>query len=125
MQFDIELQGFDEIINAIDKLIDNTDEVVENSLKKGGQILLNKMRDTVPVDTGRLKNSLEISNLKTDADGIRYISVGDVHSKSGYAWYVEAQNPFMARAKRSEMRDIKKLIIKDLQDTLGRLEAWT
>lgn len=110
----IDTKGFEKLIAEIEKVTDSVEDVVDNALKKGGETLLDRMKIEVPVDTGRLKESLKVSDIKFDNRLKRYVRVGDVDYDSGYIWYVERQTNFMARSKQISRKEIRENIKQNL-----------
>lgn len=111
----MDIKGFDELSNKISQKVSNIQRTEEKALGKGAFILQRAQISEVPVRTGKLKRALKVGAIKTDTDGIRYRSVGDINRNAEYGWIVEAKyNQFMARS----LRKVRKQIAKEIMDTL-------
>jgi HK97 gp10 family phage protein len=61
----IAIEGLDELIRDLAAFGDEALKEIEKEQEEAGNILLNKAREKVPVDTGELKNSLYVKRQKT------------------------------------------------------------
>lgn len=117
--FNIETTGIDELIQKLKTVTDNINDSIDAALYESADILLNKMLDEVPVDTGRTLDALDKSNPTASPSGGRQVKVGDVNKKVPYIWYAEAQNPFMARSKRLTrarvVKSIKTKLVEEIE----------
>lgn len=81
-------------------LLESESGAVGKDLVRRGQRVLNRARETVPVDTGDLKGSLSMEIIKTGGDGL----VARIGTNLVYGRYVNdgtkymAPRPFLTRA---------------------------
>ena len=74
----------DEIYKAIEKLSDKTDKVIESTLKAGGKVVLDAMKnnlrqsikDSPKRSTGELVDSLGMTKVRVNKRGIQNIKIG-------------------------------------------------
>ena len=87
-EFNIKTRGFKNLLENFDKyeklLVDNLEEI----LKDAAEIFLDAAKGKVPVDSGDLKESLEVKTLDIEANQIK-IGVGPVGEKAFYWFFVE------------------------------------
>lgn len=73
---DLELSGFDDLIEEIEKL-DISEAKERKILKAGGEIIEKAMKDSVAVDTGKSKKSIKSSIKNTDEGLASVTKVGE------------------------------------------------
>ena len=119
----IELEGLEELINAVQRLGSEGRKIENKALKEAGAVMKEAIQNETPVRTGKLKNSITVSGIKTK-DGVKYADVGP--NKDGwYAKFAEfgtvkmRANPFMARGFESAKDQATATIKEELRRGLG------
>lgn len=116
----IELTGMDDLLARLQGIGSNVEQVKEKALKKGAEVMRAEMAANAPVLTGKLKESIEVSNIKTQ-NGSMYVDVGP-KKEVFYAKFAEfgtvkqRKKPFIEPAflsKRKETLDIIKETIRE------------
>lgn len=73
----VALRGFNELENLLRKLPDEiAKKVTVNSLKAGGRVLVKGMKERVPVNTGKLRDSITVSSAAKVTKGRSMAVVG-------------------------------------------------
>lgn len=118
----VSTKGMEELMQQFEAKGKDLNLASNKALNAGGKILLDQMKEEVPVSKMKkhhLKDSLKISEIQMTNNFKRFVRVGDVDFESGYIWYVERQNDFMARSKiitRKQVRAaIKRVFLEELQ----------
>lgn len=86
------LEGLDELLAALDSLQEGIDPSV---LKPGASILLDGMKRRVAVDTGELRDSLQ---LKADSDGVTFSTDSGHAVANEFGTHDMAAQPFIRPA---------------------------
>nr|WP_302599727.1 HK97-gp10 family putative phage morphogenesis protein [uncultured Cellulosilyticum sp.] len=79
----IEIEGLNEVMNLIDKMGNNAEQVQNKIVNAQAEILLDTMKNTINVDTGRTRDSLKASGVLTK-DGEKYKLVGAYKSNRAH-----------------------------------------
>lgn len=117
----IELTGIDKLQKEINELGSKGARVENKALKMAGEHLAERMRVEVPERTGKLKESIEVSGVKT-SKGKKKVEVGPTEY---YGVFVEKgtskmqANPFMARSYEGEKKQLQSIIISEIKKGLG------
>jgi len=77
--FEIKLEGLDELIEAFAKLPDEAAEMIKPAVEQAGKLVLEKAKEKVPVDSGKLRDSLRLKKARQRPDSsgvIHYITWG-------------------------------------------------
>lgn len=120
-KIDIDLVGVDELQREISELGSKGSRVENKALKTAGEHLAERMREEVPERTGRLKESIEVSGVKT-SKGKKKVEVGPTEY---YGVFVEKgtsktqADPFMARSYEAEKKNLQNIIISEIKKGLG------
>lgn len=119
----VSVQGVDRIKKALKSMEEAASDVLLKGAKAGGNIALSYARDHCPVDTGRLRNSLKLSDdkktpkratVKVDYDkSLRYGTFVELGARGKKA------NPFMRNAVDKNQRAINKTIVSTISKALG------
>lgn len=116
----LDTKALQKLIKEIDEKVKDLDPFIDECLKEAGKILLEQEKEEVPVRTGRLKDSLKVSEIDYNNKLKKFVRVGDVEYESGYIWYVERQNGFMARAKEITRPKIRKYLKEKMLKELSK-----
>ena len=71
----IELEGLEELINAVQRLGSEGRRIENKALKEAGAVMQEAIQNEAPVRTGKLKESITVSGVRTQ-DGVKYVAVG-------------------------------------------------
>lgn len=121
---EMELVGVDELLKQLEQLGRKGSSIENKALKQAGEMMANEMEKEAPVDTGALRDSIEVSNIKTKK-GRKRVEVGPSEETAWRAKFVElgtskmAADPFMARTYEANKSRAQKIIIDELRKGLG------
>ena len=94
----------------------NLENILSNkfkaSLEDAGEVLLNKAKRNAPVDSGSLKNSLELDRGKLSAFEVEVETGVDYAEHVEYGTQHQAANPFI----RSALAESKAKMLKQFKD---------
>src|SRR5690625_4185130 len=82
---ELEFEGIDELMQRIEQMGNEADKYAEEALKKAGETLQKAVKERVPVDTGNLRNHIELSDVKDNSIDV-YV---DQQGKAYYGVMVE------------------------------------
>lgn len=132
----------DEFLSKLSKLGKKTDEIAQKALQAGGEVVLEKVRDNLANvvgqgehsrSTGELQASLGLTPVKVDRDGNSNIKVGFAEPRSDgdsnakianileYGRHGQPARPFLKPAKKASANECKQLMIKTLEEEIGKL----
>lgn len=119
----VSVQGVDRIRKMLKSMEDAASDVLLKGAKAGGKIALSYAKEHCPVDTGRLRNSLKLTDdkktpkkatVKVDYDkSLRYGTFVELGARGKKA------NPFMRNAVDKNQRAINKTIVSTISKALG------
>jgi HK97 gp10 family phage protein len=118
----IELSGVDEILNRLKQIGANVTSLENQALKKAAEPVLEDAKSNAPYRTGKLKEGLKISGIKTK-DGSKYVLVGVDRSDNSKIYWGKFQEfgtvkmsarPFLGPAYEKNKRQI----IEEIRNTL-------
>jgi len=118
----IELSGVDEILIRLQQIGANVSRLENQALRNAAEPVLEDAKANAPVRTGKLKEGLKISSIKTK-EGMKYVLVGvdkSDNSKIFYGKFVEfgttkmSARPFLGPAYEKNKREI----VETIKDTL-------
>ena len=118
---EMELVGVDELLKQLEQLGRKGSSIENKALKQAGELMASEMRKEAPVDTGALRDSIEVSNIKTKK-GRKRVEVGPTEY---YSTFIEKgtskmpANPFMARSYEAEKKNLQNIIISEIKKGLG------
>jgi HK97 gp10 family phage protein len=119
----LELEGLEELIDAVQKMGKEGRKIENKALKEAGGVIKEAIQQEAPEGTGKLKKSITVSNIKTK-DGVRYVEVGP-NKEGWYGRFVEfgtvkmRANPFMARGYERAKDQALAVIKEELKRGLG------
>lgn len=123
MKLDIQISGLTNLRKRFDRLPEKSKKLVRDALLKAGYIVEGASKRETPVDTGRLRASISVSNsLLLRAEPHVVISP---HTK--YAQYVHqgtrrmTARPFMTKgyeSSKAKIKGIMKALLKDIKNSL-------
>lgn len=70
------MTGLEDVMNRLESIGKNVESTQNKIVNKQSEILLQTMKSTIQVDTGKTRDSLKSSNIMTDSDGHKYKLVG-------------------------------------------------
>lgn len=85
-----DLKGLDEYIESLQQAEVDIDAAVQRALKKGGEVLEKEMDQRVPVDSGNLKDHINIDGPHQEGN-FSYVEVGVVNADEETAIYGNVQ----------------------------------
>ena len=119
----LELEGIENLIAEVEKLGAKGNRIENKALREAGDIVKEAIKGEVSVRTGRLKRSIEASNVRTK-DRIKHVAVGP--GKDGYyGKFVEfgtvkmKAKPFMAPGYEKSKAAALEKIAEELRKGLG------
>lgn len=119
----LETEGLEELINAVQRMGSEGRKIENKALKKAGAVMKESIQNETPVRTGKLKESITVSGIKTK-DGVRYVEVGP-NKDVWYGKFVEygtvklRAKPFMAPGYENAKERTLAAIKKELRRGLG------
>ena len=119
----LELEGIENLIAEVEKLGAKGSRIENKALREAGEVMKEAIKQEAPRKTGTLKESIEVSGVKTK-DGFKHVAVGP--GKEGwYGKFLEfgtvkmKAKPFMAPGyERSKAGALEK-ISEELRKGLG------
>ncbi len=127
MSVEVGLFGMDELMQKLEAMGNKAGRIQNEALKKAGEKVLEPAIEKVPVDTGKLKETLDISKVKTK-NGEKYIEVGITkgdNSEIFYGKFIEwgtserPATPFLQPAYEENISNIQEIIKDELKKGLG------
>ncbi|MEY8414802.1 HK97-gp10 family putative phage morphogenesis protein [Tissierella praeacuta] len=119
----MKVEGMENLLAEIEKLGQKGSRIENKALREAGDVVKDAIEKEVPVRTGKLKQSITVSRVKTK-DGVKRVEVGP--DKDGYyGKFVEfgtvkmKANPFMARGYETSKEEAMSTIEKNLKEGLG------
>lgn len=120
---DMKVDGMENLLAEIEKLGQAGSRIENKALREAGDVVKDAIVKEVPVKTGKLKQSITVSRVKTK-DRVKQVEVGP--DKDGYyGKFVEfgtvnmKANPFMARGYETSKEEAMSTIEKNLKEGLG------
>lgn len=123
---DISLNGVQEILDKLQQIGANVGKLENKALKNAAEPVLDDAKSNVPVNTGKLKEGLDISNIKKK-DGVKYVNVGITKSDNSeifYGKFIEfgtskmPARPFLQPAFEKNKNTVKNIIADTLREGL-------
>lgn len=124
MSVDLKIEGLDELLKRVEEMGNKGSNIQGKALKKAGEYLKEQIKTETPVKTGGLRDSIEVSTVKTK-QGRRYIEVGPNAKTNWRAKFVEygtskmRANPFMSRTFERNKDEIQNMIKEEIKKGLG------
>lgn len=119
----MKLEGMENLLNEIDKLGQKGSRIENTALKEAGNIVKESIAKEVPVRTGKLKENITVSNVKSK-DGVKKVEVGPGKDEY-YAAFLEFgttnmdANPFISRGYENSKEEAEKVIVEEIKKGLG------
>jgi len=119
----MKLEGMENLLNEIDKLGQKGSRIENTALKEAGNIVKESIVKEVPVRTGKLKENITVSNVKSK-DGVKKVEVGPGKDEY-YAAFLEFgttnmdANPFISRGYENSKEEAEKVIVEEIKKGLG------
>ena len=113
------IEGADKIVKELKAMEENASDVLMQGAKAGGKIALADARQNCPVDTGALKASLDLTEMKAT------VKV-DYDKSLQYGTHVELGargrpgNPFLRNAVDKNIDQINREIVNVISKAVGR-----
>ncbi|PLR93193.1 HK97-gp10 family putative phage morphogenesis protein [Bacillus sp. T33-2] len=116
------LEGMDQLMRQIDqmgKAVDN--QLLEKALQEGAEIMKEKVQETVPVRTGKLKANIIVSDVK---DGVIHVGP-DQQGTAFYGHFLEfgtskaTAQPFMGPAFENNKDAVEEKMADVVKRELG------
>lgn len=120
----VTLEGADKLIKRLKAMEEGASSVLMTGAKAGGNIALEDARNNCPTDTGALKESLKLSEVKETP--VRADVKVDYDKSLKYGTFVELgtrgrpPNPFMRNAVDNNIQKIDKEITETIANMIGR-----
>lgn len=118
-----EVDGMENLLNEIEKLGQKGSRIENSALKEAGTIVKESIIKEVPVRTGKLKENITVSNVKSK-DGVKKVEVGP-GKDAYYAAFLEFgttnmnANPFISRGYENSKEEAEKVIVEEIKKGLG------
>lgn len=119
----MKLEGMENLLNEIDKLGQKGSRIENTALKEAGNIVKESIVKEVPVRTGKLKENITVSNVKSK-DGVKKVEVGPGKDEY-YAAFLEFgttnmdASPFISRGYENSKEEAEKVIVEEIKKGLG------
>jgi HK97 gp10 family phage protein len=119
----MKLEGMENLLNELDKLGQKGSRIENKALKEAGNIVKESIVKEVPVRTGKLKENITVSNVKSK-DGVKKVEVGPGKDEY-YAAFLEFgttnmnANPFISRGYENSKEEAEKVIVEEIKKGLG------
>ncbi len=122
---DFKLKGVEELFSNLRAIERDIANQLESIIKKAAEIIVDEAKKRVPVDTGKLRNSLTVKTLEVKKDQL-VIGVGP-EGKDVYYWFfvefgsanAEAQ-PYLRPAFENKKNAVKKEISREIKRLLNK-----
>lgn len=120
----VEIDGADKIVKELKAMEEDAADVLMKGAKAGGQIALADARQNCPVDTGALKQSLDLTEMK--ATKTKATVKVDYDKSLQYGTHVELGargrpgNPFLRNAVDKNINQINDEIVSVISKAVGR-----
>jgi HK97 gp10 family phage protein len=86
MAVEVSMSGMDELMQKLEEMGNKAGKIQNEALKKAAETVLDSAKEKVPVDTGKLKDTLDMSTVKTK-NGEKYIEVGITKGDNSEIFY--------------------------------------
>ena len=115
---DLTIKGLDALLAQLDNLGGNVENALVNGIDKSAQRVKRAAKLLAPVDTGRLRNSIQHKTVKANGK-----IEGSVFTNVEYAPYVEfgarqSPTPFMFPALVQNQEQIKEVIVSEIKKAI-------
>lgn len=121
--FNLQIDGLEELENAIGNMQRKISKMHKEALTAGATVIKDELHPNTPrSDKGQkhMQDDLDITRLRTDGDGLKYVAVGWPKSKSrkDTKWRIHFLNsaPYISQRKNSlrelSMRNGMRLYVK-------------
>lgn len=123
---EISLNGVDAILDRLNSINANVGKLTNKALKLAAVPVLNDAKANAPVRTGKGRDGLSISGVKSK-EGMKYILVGVDKSDNSELFYLKFSEfgtskmparPFLAPAFETNKRQVTEIIKNTLRDGL-------
>ncbi|WP_330391310.1 HK97-gp10 family putative phage morphogenesis protein [Peptoclostridium litorale] len=120
---EIKLEGMDELLNRLEQLGKKGAQIENNALKKAGEIVKESIESRAPKRTGKLKESIKVSKIKTK-EGQKIVEVGP-DGDGFYGKFLEfgttkmAAQPFMGPGFEAVKDEAAEAIKEEIKKGLG------
>ena len=121
-EVNLELRGIEELITEVEKLGQKGSRIENKALREAGEVVREAIENETPVNTGKLKESITVSRVKTK-EGMKRVEVGP--DKDGfYGRFVEfgtvkqKANPFISRGYETSKKSAAEKISEELRKGL-------
>ena len=127
MSVEVSLSGMDELMKKLEEMGNKAGKIQNTALSKAAETVLDAAKDKVPVNTGKLKDTLGIGKIKTK-DGAKYIEVGinkgdtsDIFYGKFIEWGTSQRpaTPYLQPAFEENINKVQEIIKQELKDGLG------
>jgi HK97 gp10 family phage protein len=127
MSVEVSMTGMEELMQRLEEMGNKAGKIQNEALKRAAETVLDSAKEKVPVDTGKLKDTLDMSTVKTK-NGEKYIEVGITkgdNSEIFYGKFIEwgtsqrPATPYLQPAYEENQNKIKEIIKQELKEGLG------
>ena len=119
----LKIEGLDVLIEELNKIGDEEriEKIKRTALRKAGNLIRDEMKKEAPVDEGKMKESIR-NSVKQREDGL----YAEIKPSRKY-WYYKLlelgtskmqANPFMTRAFEKNREEAKRIIEKEIKQSL-------
>lgn len=120
---DMKVEGMDNLLAEIEKLGSKGNRIENKALREAGNVVKTSIQNETPTRTGKLKESIEVSRVKTKG-GIKQVEVGP-GPDGYYGKFVEfgtvkmKADPFMSRGYEISKEKAESKIDEEIKKGLG------
>jgi len=124
---EFEIEGLDDLINRLKDIGKKAGTIANTALKAAAEPVLEDAKSLVPKNTGRLREGLKITDVKTQ-NGVKYVLVGIIKKDNPelfYGKFIEfgtskmSARPFLGPAYEKNKEKIQEIIAQKLREGLG------
>lgn len=119
----MKVEGMDNLLAEIEKLGSKGNRIENKALREAGNVVKTSIQNETPTRTGKLKESIEVSRVKTKG-GIKQVEVGP-GPDGYYGKFVEfgtvkmKADPFMSRGYEISKEKAESKIDEEIKKGLG------
>ncbi len=133
MKQEFKVTGLDKLMDSLKAMTspDFADNALRKGLAQGGKLVQGTAKRLCPVDTGRLRNSIEVTPIENGADvgtNVEYAAYveygtgkkGDPSVEHREDWEGQAPQPYLYPALEAHKAEIKDIVQNTLQEEIRK-----
>ena len=133
MKQEFKVTGLEELMDSLKAMTspDFADNALRKGLAQGGKLVQGTAKGLCPVDTGQLRNSIEVTSIENGADvgtNVEYAAYveygtgkkGDPSVEHREDWEGQAPQPYLYPALEAHKAEIKDIVQNTLQEEIRK-----